>query len=146
MHDVQAEGGVRGVQARDELERGELERLGARGEEGAVGGRVACRRWVRVRVELGVEAEDGRFGSSLYVECRFLYGTMSMIGRTSSSVIASSKSDSFTQGNSCGRMRVEALRELLWAYVDAALDEEALEAFYAGINEGAEVRLSYCCH
>ena len=105
MHDVQAEGGVRGVEARDELERGELERLGARGEEGAVGGWVARRRWVRVRVELGVEAEDGRLGGSLYVECRFLCDTMCVVGRTSSSVMASSRSDSFTQGNSCGRLR-----------------------------------------
>ena len=38
------------------------------------------------------------------------------------------------------------VEEVGQTHVDAALDEEALEAFYAGINEGAEVRLSYCCH
>lgn len=56
---------MRGVEARDQVERGELERFGARGEEGAVGRWVGRRGRVWVGVELCVEAEDSLTGGAL---------------------------------------------------------------------------------
>ena len=64
-----------------------------------------------------------------------------------SSSIARRRSASFTHGNSCGGDGVSAER-LAWdgrvgaAYVYTALDQEALEAFYACVYERLEVRLA----